>query len=145
MVQNPSCRHHYLPEFYLKRWASREGRLVEFSRPWADVVKPKRVYPRETGFVDRRKELQGLSREVAHAVEEKFFSPVDSEAADVLTRIERNETDFSGDERSAWARFVLSLVFRVPEIYPKARDQLAEEVARTSAAALHRRWRQAGS
>jgi hypothetical protein len=33
--QNPPWRHHYIPEFYLKRWASgKQGELVQFSKPY---------------------------------------------------------------------------------------------------------------
>ena len=33
-------KHHYLPVFYLKQWAGKDGRLCEFSRPYKNV-KPK--------------------------------------------------------------------------------------------------------
>jgi hypothetical protein len=43
-------KHHYLPKFYLKQWATGlDGRLCEFSMPY-DTVKPKRVHPDGTGY-----------------------------------------------------------------------------------------------
>jgi hypothetical protein len=42
-------KHHYIPQFYLNRWAGTDGRLCEYSRPY-DIVKPKFVHPSGTGY-----------------------------------------------------------------------------------------------
>ena len=89
MPQQPTWRHLYIPEFYLKRWADRggTGQLIEFSKPWGDIVKPKRVYPRQTGFLDRLNEMRGFPPETADIIKKSFFSPVASKAADVLAKM----------------------------------------------------------
>jgi hypothetical protein len=76
--QNSFWRHHYIPEFYLRQWAAKNGQLVEYSKPWGDIVKPKRVYPRQTGFEDRLNELSGLPEDTRQHLEKHFYSPVDN-------------------------------------------------------------------
>jgi hypothetical protein len=72
-VQNPPWRHHFIPEFYLKRWCLGGTKLVQFSRPYGSTVKPKRLSPRETGFVDQLYSLEGLDPSVAEQLEEGYF------------------------------------------------------------------------
>jgi hypothetical protein len=125
---NPSWRHHYIPEFYLKRWCA-NGQLVQFSKPRDNVVKPKRVYPRQTGFVDRSKELSGLPLELAQRLENGFYQPVDTLASSVLDAFEVGRSQFNARERSAWARFIMSLLFRNPDSLQAAKARLAEDMA----------------
>lgn len=120
-----SWRHHYIPEFYLKQWANAEGRLTQFSKPYRDTVVPKRVYPRQTGFVDRLYILQGVPEEQADVYERLFLSPVDSRAADVLRKLKDGVTSFNAAERSAWSRFLLSLMIRHPQALAAMRERLA--------------------
>lgn len=117
MPQQPSWRHHYIPEFYLKRWMpGGVDRLTQFSKPYGDKVVPQRVYPRETGFVDRRVELAGISPKTAIEAEKQFYSPiVDDMAAAVLNKMEQGILSYDANDRTSWARFVLAFKHRVPE------------------------------
>lgn len=124
MPQNSPCRHHYIPEFYLKRWTDQKKQFVEFSKPWGDTVKPKRVSPKQTGFVDRLYELAGLSDEARQRMETEFFRPVDTRAATVLEALEKGRTAFTATERSAWSRFMTSLLFRTPENVAAIKEQM---------------------
>ncbi|PBB66591.1 hypothetical protein CK228_21405 [Mesorhizobium sp. WSM4312] len=106
-------KHHFLPVFYLKRWAQTDGRLIEFSKPFGDEVKPKRVHPEGTGYISRLYAIQGLPDEVAHEMEREFLSPIDSRAADALkTMLDGGE--FSTTQRLAWAGFIATLLSRMP-------------------------------
>ena len=51
-------RHHYLPVFYLARWAGDDGKVCRFHRPYRDVV-VSRLTPEHTGFEDRLCSLEG--------------------------------------------------------------------------------------
>ncbi len=137
MSQNPPCRHHYIPEFYLKQWADKEGRgqLVEYSKPWRDIVKPKRVYPKQTGFEDRLNELAGLPEDVRQRLETQFYSPVDSAAATVLKALKEGQRKFNDREREAWSRFLTSLIVRNPENIRAATARLNESMTKFNAAA----------
>ena len=120
MPQQPSWRHHYLPEFYLQRWTSARDstgtrKLVEFSKPYGNTVRPRFVTPKATGFLDSRRELEGLLPEHAQAMENTFFKPVDTKASTVLGKMEAGVLEFTDAEKSAWAQFLMSLVLRHPE------------------------------
>ena len=113
-----SIRHHYVPVFYTKRWAnSAKSKLVQYSRPWGNVVKPNRVAPAGTGYVDRLYELHGFEPELAQQIEENFFKPVDNAAAQALELMERdgNNAVWNSRLRSGWTTFLLSLLLRCPE------------------------------
>jgi len=113
-----SVRHHYIPIFYTKRWATQsDGRLCQFSRPYGATVKPMRVSPAGTGYVDRLYELKGFEPTLAQQVEERFFKPVDDGAAQALELLERDgdNAQWTSRLRSAWTRFILSLLLRCPE------------------------------
>ena len=116
-VQNPPKQHHYIPVFYLSRWAVQsDNQLCQFSRPFNKVV-PKRKHPSATGYLDRLYELDGLEGDLAQQVESKFFSPVDSAAADALSLMEQqgNRAVWNQRRRSAWSRFLHSMLLRTPE------------------------------
>jgi hypothetical protein len=109
-------RHHYLPEFYLRRWAGTDGRLVRFSRPDDTLVKPKRYHPKQVGYVVRLYEMDGVPEDQRQEFERTFLSPVDSRAAEALETMERRQTAGSLNPalRSAWAHFIQSLMTRMP-------------------------------
>jgi uncharacterized protein DUF4238 len=99
-------KRHYLPVFYLRRWAGRDGRLCEYSRPW-DRVKPRMTHPDGTGYE------HNLHSEPV----EQWLKLVDQRAFDVMDMLldGRDISALDLDQRSAWSRFVMSLVRRNPE------------------------------
>ncbi|MBU1306948.1 MAG: DUF4238 domain-containing protein [Alphaproteobacteria bacterium] len=114
---NPPKKHHYIPAFYLSRWANgADGRLCQYSKPFDRVVANRR-HPESTGFVERLYELEGVDEELAQQVESKFFSPVDSAAADALALMEAegNRAQWDIRRRSAWSRFLHAMLVRAPE------------------------------
>jgi hypothetical protein len=112
-----SKKHHYMPVFYRKRWAGADGRICEFSKPYENTLKPKRVHPAGTGYVSSLYEMKGLKDELKDQFEALFLSPVDSKAADALSIMEKDDSAhiWNSEERSAWTRFLLSLLMRMPE------------------------------
>jgi hypothetical protein len=114
---NPPHRHHFIPAFYLSRWASGDdGRLCQYSRPYDRVVRNRR-HPTATGFADKLYELRGLEDDLTNMVETKFFSPVDNAAADALALMEAegNRARWNSQKRTGWAVFLHSLLLRAPE------------------------------
>ncbi|MGD1017372.1 MAG: DUF4238 domain-containing protein [Roseiarcus sp.] len=120
---NAPRRNHYIPEFYLRRWAGQDGRVCQFARPSKAAVrgalapvKALRRHPSQTGFEVDLYALNSIAVEGRAYLEEKFFKLVDQEAADALTSIETNTiADLSSNNRSGWARFIISLIHRHPE------------------------------
>lgn len=130
-------KHHFLPEFYLKRWASPgDQKIVEYRRPRPHLpVSLKRVFPSETGYI---RELYSIPtrREPARRqeLESGFMSPLDNAAANALAALE--DTGLKPSDPShvnAWARFVLSLLNRSPRRLDWLLVKLLENDDRVSA------------
>ena len=111
-----SIRHHYIPVFYSKRWCSDDRKLCEYSRPYKNIYS-KRIFPVQTGFLDRLYEKKGVPKTIAQQVEDEFMKPVDTFAADALNLIETDDERIKTDPkyRSAWSLFLIALMMRMPE------------------------------
>ena len=107
--------HHYLPVFYLKRWADADdGQVVEYHRPHKRVV-TRRRYPTQTGKARGLYSLPGFNEpELQQQVELRLMGPVDDAAAKALSLIEQR-APLDAEMRDGWARFVMSLLHRSPE------------------------------
>jgi hypothetical protein len=133
-------KHHYIPVFYLKQWAGKDGRVCEFSRPYdikADrptpeviPVKPRRTYPDGTGFIPDLYTFASLNPELANFLEGEFFRQADNRAAIVLPRMLKHDLDFDGPTRSNWSRFVMTLFHRTPEGLDQIRQRLEQTFPR---------------
>lgn len=123
MKQNPPQRHHYIPEFYLKRWGQVDGRICQSARYYGKV-RQRFLHPAATGYVDKLYSLKGFPKEHAEIIETNFFSPIDSLAADALSLMEEqgNTAPWNTKLRSAWSRFLFSLLMRCPEDVTIFRD-----------------------
>jgi hypothetical protein len=126
-----SIRHHYIPVFYLKRWRGNDGRICEFSRPYREIYS-RRIYPIQTGFVDRLYEMKGVPAAIAQRVEDEFMKPVDSLASIALAMLENQDEKITHDAkyRSAWSLFLMALLMRMPEDLVVLSLALADEWAR---------------
>ncbi len=100
----------------MRRWAGDDDRICEFSRPYKKI-NLQRVYPKQTGFLDRLYEKKGVPQSIAQQVEDKFMSPVDNFAAKALDLIETDVDKVKNDakQRSAWSLFLITLMSRMPE------------------------------
>ena len=133
---NPPVKHHYIPAFYLKRRTGADGKLCQFTNPIGRKIAPVRRAPDATGFLLRGYELKGFKPELAQQVETAFFQPVDNAAHDALVNIEvnGNKADWTKESRSAWTRFILSLLLRCPEDISAFREFWKRDFVRTDAA-----------
>ena len=116
-MQQQSVKHHYIPCFYLRRWAAPDGTLCEFTRPHT-VVRPKRTVPEGTGFQPGLYTVTGLAPERQSIIEDDFFRHTDQKASDALAFMLANQdssADMPSTLRSGWSRFILSLRHRNPE------------------------------
>jgi len=107
-------KHHYVPQFLLRRWTNAAGKLRIFMIRNRRFVCKERA-PEYTGFeYDLYSVITnafGLSK---HVLEENFFKPIDSSAAKVLQKIERHEV-ITADEHISWTFFLSSLRTRQPD------------------------------
>ncbi len=110
-------KHHYLPEFYLKQWAGEDRKLCQYSKVHGNRIFTRRVFPSETGFLNRLYSVDGASEDLEHRVEEDFYSPADSKAAQSMSLLlsGTQKIDLNISQVSSWSRFLLSLMLRMPE------------------------------
>lgn len=134
-AQNDPSKHHYIPAFYLRGWeAGTDSKLIEFSKPHRSVCAVKPVRAVSTGFKERLYSMDDYPPELSQAVETKWFKPVDDDASNVLEKLRAGVSIPTSDSesRSAWARFIMSLLVRCPEDILDLRVLWRERVFGTS-------------
>lgn len=114
---------------YLKQW-TKDGRFTEFSRPSGrGRVEPRGTAARGTGYQQGLYRLMspGIPEDLAEQVERNFMGTVDNLAKDALDiLLGSSHAKWNDKTRSAWARFVNGLLFRVPERVASARKFLED-------------------
>lgn len=107
-------KHHYIPEFLLRRWTGEDGKLERFDRPIPTKIMVRRVSPSETGFEKNLYASPGHPLG-AQWLEKRFFGDIDNRAAPVLEKLNIGAVPtLSAEERSAWSVFLRSLMHRTP-------------------------------
>jgi len=129
---NEPIYHHFLPQFYLRRWTGHDGRLCRYSKPYGDLIVPKRVYPKSTGGRNQLYTLSNAPAGRTQRIESGFMQPVDTLASDALRMLEHGDPRLLRDPkyRSAWSRFIMSLMRRRPEDISRLQQAVGEEWAR---------------
>lgn len=110
--QNPPRKHHYIPEFYQKKWAA-DGKLVVFQKHYGRV-RAQRKAPGATGYVKLLYAMQSLPPQKAQLIEEEYMRPVDNLAALARDALLARQ-HLKRQERGAWVQFIISLLLRTPE------------------------------
>jgi hypothetical protein len=122
-------KHHYIPKFYLKRWAAADGRICEYSRPFKQV-EPKRVHPDGTGYERGLYAIPGLPPHLTNIVEQRVLKPADNLASIALDALVGGTLPKPAEMRRDWSRFMFSLLMRFPEAQQALREDLTEIVRR---------------
>ena len=131
-----SIDHHYVPRFYLKRWAGPTGLVVEYSRPHRELVVHSKT-PKATGFQKHLYTLVGLPTGKQSVLEDVVLKQIDQIASDALDFMIGNSTggeDIPPKLRDGWSRFLMSLMHRGPTklaaLKTKSLAYLAEQLPR---------------
>ncbi|RUU81267.1 DUF4238 domain-containing protein [Mesorhizobium sp. M7A.F.Ca.MR.362.00.0.0] len=121
--------HHYLPSFYQARWAGADGKLRRFRLVHGGKVDVKWAYPSQSGGDDYLYSDPAKAPTEAQWLEQGFMSPLDSLAAVALGMIESDDPVIRRNPkyRSAWTRFLLSLMMRMPNDIKVLQASLDEE------------------
>lgn len=113
---NPSRRHHYAPQLYLRGFAGADGLLWEYKRELSGRLTERRVAPKRTGFAKALYSFRGTGpffRRRPDLIETDFFQILDNDAARVLQKILGGVAlPLSDEDRTVWALFVNSLLER---------------------------------
>lgn len=112
--QSETWRHHYVPQFYLKRWAGSDRKLWEFQRPHRQVIaRPK--FPVQTGYVENLYSVLALPDDRRDYIETVFFRRVDQDASDIFDLLELpGPVVLNKSHNDGLSRFVMSLLQRDP-------------------------------
>ena len=118
-------KHHYLPVWYLDRWA-KEGKVMRFVRP-RGAEHPLHMTLKPPSAICYERDLYAIPTEAdpreRQRLEVDFYQRIDDRAAVAFTKIDREE-EGTGDDRVAFAQFVLSLALRNPEVIRHSREEL---------------------
>ena len=107
--------HHCIPVFYLKQWAGANRKVIEYNRKHGNFLK-KPVGPKATGFQTKLYAFPELPADMAQHIEDVFLRYADSAASDALKRHLSGGQNWTGELRSAWSRFIVSLLTRHPDV-----------------------------
>ena len=136
-------RHHYVPQFLLRRWINASGKLHTFAIRNGGLVRSQ-LTPKYTGYEPGLYAIAanvfGLSKD---HIEKKLFAPIDDRAAKVLEKLERRER-ISEDEHIAWIFFLAAFLVRQPAtldfLRAEGMDQVRCQLANRDAATLPKNW-----
>jgi hypothetical protein len=129
-----SKRHHYLPQFYLKRFTGADGLLCVFDRETKEFRKqtpPNTAHQREFYTITNK---EGVKSDAI----ERMFSGLESVAADVTRRLDTRQTTVWRDEqeRVSFAIFIAYFYTRTP-IFDQEQSAFGEHLYRARMRADH--------
>jgi hypothetical protein len=107
--------HHYIPQFYLRRWKGPAGKLWRYRKEYGNKISEKPVAPEGTAF---EPDLYAVANDQMNpggdpnVLETKYFGPVDTGGATSLTDLLADCPILEPKTRKAWALFLNSLVHR---------------------------------
>jgi hypothetical protein len=101
-------------------------------------VVPKRKHPRNTGCLKDLYRTNGVPEAISQDLEVNFMAPLDTKAAAALRKLLAGIALDLG-ERAAWARFLLSMLYRNRECVEFIKAHMAE-LWREATAALEEDW-----
>ncbi len=120
--------HHYLPEFYLRRW-TRAGKLYRYVRPLENSrIHQKRVSPAAVGYEAHLYSYTGGQSDLERTrLEHSYFQQIDDRAAKALVKLENMERG-SAIDHMGLVQFVISLLHRSPRRMQYLRDELIKRM-----------------
>lgn len=118
---NPPRKHHYIPSFYLKHWVGADQKVVEFSRPYKEVMRQKK-FPSETGFEYDLYSFNELPPDAAQFIEEYFLMYADDRANKALEKhLQVSTRPWTNELICAWSRFLIGMHVRHPDAMKELR------------------------
>ena len=112
MVQ---MRHHYVPQFLLRRWSGAAGKLSTYTMRNGHLTK-RAMAPKATGYKNGLYALvAGVLGYPEDHLEKQLFGPIDNDAAVALDKMERRAI-LTEDDHIAWTFFLCSMRIRQPDV-----------------------------
>jgi hypothetical protein len=132
-------KHHYIPAFYLTKWAGSDGMLCQYSRP-RDRVILKRVHPDGTGYEHGLYSVPDYPVEQVQYIETVFLKKLDGHASKALNAMLADPANIDHlpiRMKVAWASYLYSLLMRAPENLAERQGVINAERTRREAAAAN--------
>ncbi len=120
-------KHHYIPEFYLRRWTDHASRkLTEYCRRHTGVV-ARPTSPGGTGYVPGLYKLPDAEPGEEYVIETKLMKSIDNWASKAIQSM-MVDGPFPGklEPRQAlgWCQFLYSLIVRNPEHLERMKEKM---------------------
>jgi len=116
MKPKPPQRHHFIPEFYQRHWAGRDGQVERYKRGSKGVVS-RRVHPKGVGYERDlyRHARAGMEEWSAQQLEWAVLSKIDDAGARALDAMLADRAALRDNQvRSDWAVFMRTMLLRTP-------------------------------
>lgn len=107
-------RHHYVPQFYLRKFAESDGRVRRYRLSLKEELEEHPVSPKSTAYEDDLyTTASGNDWDTwdPDIIEKKVMGPIDDAGAKVMAKLCRRD-ELTDEERTAWALFLNSLRYR---------------------------------
>src|SRR6478736_4692253 len=104
-------KHHYIPKFYLKKWARPDGRVLCYKRIPTGAVVADWVTPKSTAYEIDLYTLEHLPEDIRQAIEKYVTADVDNRAAMAMQKMiaAKSTETLTAEDRLGWAQFIVSL------------------------------------
>lgn len=110
-------RHHYVPEFYLKRWATDDLVCGYYWDHRSRSLKMSRTGPKAFCHDSDLYKLGSEPTERSQLLEIQFLGAVDDKAGKTIDKIAKGDLrSLTDDEACDWVRFLMSLEMRRPSV-----------------------------
>jgi hypothetical protein len=116
MKANPPRRHHYIPEFYQRKWAGEDKQVERYEHINGTAVR-RRVFPSAAGFREDlyRHPRAEMDEWRAQALEWAIFKKIDDGGARALEALVSDPAALRDNAvRSDWAVFLRTMLLRTP-------------------------------
>jgi hypothetical protein len=113
----------------LKQWGdpNKDGQLFEYCRRFRGV-EARPTHPGGTGYVHGLYTFDELNGESRNFLEDVFLLRADDGANVALQRLLKLDLNLGVELRSAWSRFIMTLLYRNPEAIQRLRTKIATEL-----------------
>lgn len=109
-----SRRHHYIPQFWIKRWCGEDGMVARFMKQPTGFVNSLRRPPKSVGYWDGLYSPPvGIPDKLQ--LEELFFKKLDDKYSKLFKKLENDVIHLEGEEAHTLAVFILTLMHRTPD------------------------------
>lgn len=121
-------RHHYVPQFLLRRWTNASGTLRTYKMRDGHLTQ-KDMAPKATGYKNGLYAVvAGILGYPEDHLEKRLFGPIDSGAAVAMGKIERRAT-LDKKDHIAWTFFLCSMRVRQPDVLEFLRTEGKQHLA----------------